>query len=119
VIFNITVNLAVIPAYGFVGAAAVTIASEIFEGLAFYYYVHRHVGRLPWLRLLWRPWLGAGLMVLAMWALWSLSPVVGLLTGLVVYGVVIVALGAFNAEERATLASILPGSVRQRLRSPS
>jgi hypothetical protein len=44
--------------------------------------------------------------------------VVGLLTGLVVYGVVIVALGAFNAEERATLASILPGSVRQRLHSP-
>lgn len=115
VVFNIAVNLAVIPSYGFVGAAAVTIASEIFEGLAFYYYVRRHVGRLPWLRLLWRPWLGAGVMALTMWGLWSLNLFIGLVAGLAVYGIAIIGLGAFNAEERATLASILPSGLRQRL----
>jgi O-antigen/teichoic acid export membrane protein len=115
VVFNIAVNLAVIPVYGFVGAAAVTIASEIFEGLAFYYYVRRHVGRLPWLRLLWHPWLGAGAMALTMWALWSLSPPVGLVAGLVVYGSAVAGLGAFNAEERATLVGLLPSGLQQRL----
>ncbi len=115
VIFNVVVNVMVIPTYGFLGAATVTIASEVFEGLAFYYYVHRHVGRLPWLRLLWRPWLSAGLMALAMGAVWPFSPPAGLLMGLLTYGVAVAKLEAFNAEERATLASILPSSLRQRL----
>jgi O-antigen/teichoic acid export membrane protein len=114
-VFNVLVNLAFIPRFGFLAAAAITIASEIFEGLAFYYYLRRSLGGLPWMRLLWRPWLGAGVMGLVTFGLWGLHPVLALPAGLAAYLAVVVGLQAFNAEERATLLEILPAGLRQRL----
>jgi len=115
VVFNVALNLIFLPTYGFVAAAVITIASEFFEGLAFYYYVHKHVGRVPWLKMLWRPWLCAGVMALMMFLLWPINGLLALLVsgGLYVAGIVL--LGAFNTEERATLVNILPSSLRQRL----
>ncbi|MBL8045391.1 MAG: oligosaccharide flippase family protein [Anaerolineales bacterium] len=115
VVFNVVLNLIFLPMYGFVAAAAITIASEFFEGLAFYYYVHKHVGRVPWLKMLWRPWLCAGGMALVMYLLWPVNGLLALLASSGAYLAGIILLGAFNAEERATLVSILPSSVRQRL----
>lgn len=115
VVFNVVLNLIFLPTYGFVAAAAITIASEFFEGLAFYYYVHKHVGRVPWLKMLWRPWLCAGVMALVMYFLWPVNGLLALLVSGGVYVAGIALLGAFNAEERATLVSILPSSLRQRL----
>ncbi|MBL8055387.1 MAG: polysaccharide biosynthesis C-terminal domain-containing protein, partial [Anaerolineales bacterium] len=118
-VFNVLVNLAFIPAFGFQAAAAITILSEIFEGLAFYYYLRRSLGRMPWLRLLGRLWLAAGLMAGLTLALWAWQPLVALAAGLAVYLAALARLGAFNAEERATLVDILPAGLRQRLRRPA
>jgi O-antigen/teichoic acid export membrane protein len=114
VVFNVVLNLIFLPTYGFVAAAAITIASEFFEGLAFYYYVNKHVGRVPWLKMLWRPWLCAGGMALVMFLIWPMNGLLALLVSGGVYLAGIVFLNAFNAEECATLVSILPSSVRQR-----
>jgi len=115
VVFNVVFNLIFIPHYGFAAAAAITIASEIFEGLAFYYYVRRRLGAVPWVRLLWRPWACAGAMGAVTYALWNIHPIVALTAGIAVYFGGLVGLRAFNAEERATLISILPDGMRQRL----
>ncbi|MBP7691202.1 MAG: oligosaccharide flippase family protein [Anaerolineales bacterium] len=117
-IFNVVGNLLVIPGYGFAGAAAMTIASEIFEGLLFYYYFRRSLGGVPWLKWLWRPWLGAGLMAAITAALWWFQPILALLAGGAVYLTVMVGLQAFNPEERATLVGILPSGLRRRLSPP-
>jgi O-antigen/teichoic acid export membrane protein len=115
VIFNVGLNVLFIPRYGFAAAAAITIASEIFEGAFFYLYLRRSLGGVPWLQLLWRPWLSAGVMVGAMALLWPVNGALALAAGVTAYVSGLVALRAFAAEERATLLSILPRGVRQRL----
>ncbi|MFQ5409015.1 MAG: oligosaccharide flippase family protein, partial [Anaerolineales bacterium] len=52
--FNVVINAIFIPRYGFAAAAVSTILSELVEGMAFQFYVYRHVGRVPWVKLFWR-----------------------------------------------------------------
>ena len=114
-LFNVAVNLVFIPSYGFAAAAAITILSEIVEGLAFYYFLRRSLGGMPWPGLLWRLWAGAGAMTAVIYGLWALHPFVALAAGLAVYVAALVGLRAFDDEEQRTLLGILPGRLRQRL----
>ncbi|MCB0099645.1 MAG: flippase, partial [Caldilineaceae bacterium] len=51
VVFNTVGNLLVIPNFGYLGAAVVTILSELSLLFPFYVSVKRHVGSVPWLSL--------------------------------------------------------------------
>jgi O-antigen/teichoic acid export membrane protein len=113
-LFNIICNVILLPRYGYVAAAAITIASEIFEGAWFYWYLRKSLGPLPWLNWLWRLWASAILMTGAMAALWALAPLLAIVAGVGVYLVSVLALRAFTADERATLLSILPERARAR-----
>jgi O-antigen/teichoic acid export membrane protein len=113
--FNLAFNLLLIPRYGFAAAAAITIASEIFEGLAFYWYLRKSLGALPWLRWLWKLWVSAGAMTAALGLLWPVHPLLALTAGLGVYALGIILLRAYTPEERAVLADALPQSLRARL----
>ncbi len=62
VIFNIVGNLLVIPSFGYVGAALVTILSEFSLLFPFYYSVKRHVGIVPWPSIFGGPVISAVLM---------------------------------------------------------
>jgi O-antigen/teichoic acid export membrane protein len=119
VLFNVTLNLLLLPGYGFAAAAAVTIASEFIEGLAFYRYLRRSLGPVPWVSVLGRLWLGAGLMAASTYGLWPVQPALALGAGLVLYVLVVVGLRAFTADERAILAGILPERLRRRARQPA
>lgn len=107
-VFNVIVNLVLIPQFGFLAAAAVTIVSEAFEGALFYYYLRRQIGPVPWLRLLWKPWAAAGAMAAVTYLLWPWIPPLALLAGAAAYGAVLVGLGHFSPLERERLRSILP-----------
>ncbi len=63
VIFNIVGNLLFIPTFGYVGAAVVTILSELFLIVPFQIGIRRHLGQVGWLPLLWKPGLGLGAML--------------------------------------------------------
>lgn len=114
-VFNIVCNLILVPMYGYIAAAAITIASEIFEGAWFYGYLRRRLGPLPWLNWLWRLWVSAILMTGVLLALWEVAPVLAILAGFSVYAAGVLGLRAFTPDERATLLSILPERVRTRL----
>jgi O-antigen/teichoic acid export membrane protein len=116
-IFNIVCNLIFVPLYGYVAAAAITIASEIFEGAWFYWYLRKSLGPLPWFNWLWRLWASAILMTGVLAALWALAPLLAILVGLGVYGAGVLGLRAFTPDERATLLSILPERVRAQWRA--
>lgn len=113
--FNVICNLIFIPRYGYPAAAVITIASEIFEGAAFYWYLRRSLGPLPLFGWLWRLWVSAGAMVGITLGLWAVQPLVALMAGVGVYGLGVFLLRAFTPEEQSTLAEILPGRVRGRL----
>lgn len=100
VVFNISANLAFIPAYSYVAAAATTIASEIALLMPFYYAVRRHLAPIPWIALFWRPTLAA----LVMWVAGQLlsqamNPLAAVSLGGLIYLGVLVALRTFSQDD--------------------
>ncbi|MEZ4676210.1 MAG: polysaccharide biosynthesis C-terminal domain-containing protein [Caldilineaceae bacterium] len=78
VIFNVVGNLIFIPGFGYIGAAGVTILSELACSSLFYASVKRHVGIVPWWSIVWRPVVALGIMgVVADGMIRVLKPVVG------------------------------------------
>jgi O-antigen/teichoic acid export membrane protein len=113
--FNVVCNLIFIPQYGYPAAAAITIASEIFEGAAFYWYLRKSLGPLPLFGWLWRLWVSAAAMGAVTLGLWARQPWGALVAGLGAYGLGVFFLKAFTREEQSTLAEILPARLRERL----
>lgn len=117
VAFNIIANLIAIPPLGYIGAALVTIFSEIALLVPFYISVRRNLASIPFLKVAWRPAFAAGVMGLA---LWLLAAQVGLLIGVpiagVLYAVLLIGLGTFGVEEQAMLRRLVPVRFHQMLR---
>jgi O-antigen/teichoic acid export membrane protein len=111
-VFNVVLNLLLLPRFGFAAAAAITIASELFEGALFYIYLRRSLGPVPWLGVFWRLWVGGGLMALVTFVLWPWQPLAALAASLAAYAACLVILRPFDAGERAILAGILPARFR-------
>jgi O-antigen/teichoic acid export membrane protein len=111
--FNVVANLIFIPLYSYKAAAVITILSEIVEGGAFYWYIRKSIGPVPWAGLLWRVAGAGGAMFVAMAVLSHVSAPLTLVAGLVIYPAVLVALRAFGPEERAALAPVLPRRFRK------
>jgi len=110
--FNVIANLIFIPIYGYAAAAVITILSEIIEGLPFYFTLHRTLAPIRWFNILWRPALSAGVMFGATWAGWQIHPLIGLVSGSLIYLAAIIFLRAFDNDEQTQLISILPSRVR-------
>jgi O-antigen/teichoic acid export membrane protein len=105
--FNVIANLIFIPLYSYRAAAVITILSEIVEGSAFYWYIRKSIGPVPWVGLLWKVAGASAAMLAAMFLVVRLSAPLGLLVGLLLYPAALVVLRAFGPEERAVLAPIL------------
>jgi O-antigen/teichoic acid export membrane protein len=115
-VFNIALNLLLLPRFGFQAAAAITIASELFEGALFYVYLRHSLGAQPWPLALWRLWvIGAAMAGLAL-VLWHVNPYLAAGAGLVVYGLGLFVLRPFTRDEERILAGILPSRLRRLLR---
>ena len=114
-VFNIALNLLLLPRYGFQAAAAITIASELFEGALFYVYLRRSLGAAAWPVALWRLWLSGAAMLGGAAVVWRFNPFLAAMAGLAVYTVCLVLVRPFNAEEETILAGILPARLRRRL----
>ena len=110
VAFNVVGNLLVIPRFGYIGAAVVTILSEFSLLIPFYWSVRRHVGRVNWPELLWRPVLSTAAMAGAIYGLTGAGLSVWLAVGLgwIVYGLVFWLLGGFRGEDMAVVMRALP-----------
>jgi len=101
--FNISANLILIPYFSYVAAAAVTILSELVEGLVFMFYLERSLGSIHWLRLLWRLFAAAGAMLIVMVLTWPLHPIAALIAGPLVYVGALLVLRVIGPEEKRVL----------------
>ncbi|HXF64737.1 MAG TPA: polysaccharide biosynthesis C-terminal domain-containing protein, partial [Caldilineaceae bacterium] len=111
VVFNVVGNLLAIPAFGYVGAAVVTILSELSLLIPFYASVRRHVGVVPWASIFARPLAALALMAVAeVWLVRGLGVNVWLAAalGVVVYGAALALVGAFHSEEMQVVGRVLP-----------
>jgi O-antigen/teichoic acid export membrane protein len=115
VVFNVAANLVFLPRYSYPAAAIITILSELTLLVAFYIVLRSALGRVSWLRLLWRPALAMALMAGATLALARVHLLAGLGGGLAIYLAALIALRPLTAEEMAQIAPLLPRPIRARL----
>lgn len=111
--FNIIINLIFLPRYSYKAAAVTTILSEGALFIGFILLLQPVLGKINWLGQLWRLW-AAGVVTLGVtWILWQYVPFLALLVGLGVYGVAVMVLQPFSAEEQARIGSLMPRRVRR------
>ncbi len=110
-LFNLGMNLALIPVYGYLAAATVTVATEAVLLLPFLRTLRREGVALPLLRLAWRPTVASCVMGASMWVTLPFSPVAAIVVGMPVYFAALWALGAFGPEERALMRRMMGRSV--------
>lgn len=84
-VFNVVLNVILIPRYGIVAAAAVTLASEVLILAGSYPLMQRHVGFFPSLRALIPAAAAALVMGVALWLVRALPLVVLLALGVLIY----------------------------------
>jgi O-antigen/teichoic acid export membrane protein len=97
VAFNLVGNLLLIPLISFIGAAIVTIMSEICLLLLFAHRVHRKVGAVAWPDLIWRPLVSAVAMggILYGFSAAGVNDWLAILPGLAGYAAVFALTGGF------------------------
>ena len=110
VLFNLVGNLLLIPVFSFIGAAVVTILSEVCLLLLFARRVRRHVGDVAWPDLIWRPLISAVAMGIVLYGLTSIGVNVWLaiLPGWAVYAVALALIGGFtDTDLRVAVGALL------------
>ena len=105
--FNLAANLLLIPAYGYLAASWVTVASELVLLAPFWRVIRRELPPIDLLGLAWRPTLAALLMAGPVWLVNEWSALLALPAGALVYGAALLALGGVDADDRAVLRTLL------------
>ena len=105
VVVNVGLNLVLIPLYGYLAAAAVTVVTEAAFSVAGWFFVAR-VQRLAWLRVSWRTLLAGLLMGAALYPLAERSLLLSVPVGMAVYAL---GLWLLRAVRRDELALVLRG----------
>jgi O-antigen/teichoic acid export membrane protein len=106
IVFNITLNLILIPPYGAIGTSIATVATELFTTTLFVFFFHRYIGELKLFATFYRPLaaalvMSAGLLVLSFLPLGVLIP-----TGALIYLAALLLLGALGRGDYELAMSI-------------
>lgn len=106
-VFNVLLNLFLIPKWGMIGAAWAATLTQGLVFLAYYLKIREICGRTGIPTLLWRPLLASGGMALLLTGWDSLPLIPTILLGAAVYFAVLLVLGAFNKFDRLVFSRIL------------
>jgi len=116
-VFNVVANFALIPRFGYVGAAWVTVLSEVVLLVPFSLVARRVVPGVSILAEARYPLVATLLMAPVVWWLRdALGPIAAIAAGVVVYPTALWAIGGIDAEQWQVLLTILPGRAVSALR---
>jgi O-antigen/teichoic acid export membrane protein len=87
VLFNIGINILVLPKYGYLGASATTVITEVLLSVYFFWFLQRSFSRLPLFRIAIKLGISGALMALPLWGLKSWPP--GLVLAMALAGYVL------------------------------
>lgn len=104
-VFNIITNFIFIPRYSYFGAAATTVATELLVTILMIWVVYRSVKFVPSFAVLFKAFLAASLMALALYHFNYLNIFYLIILGAAVYLPVIYLIGGVSKEEIRKLAS--------------
>jgi O-antigen/teichoic acid export membrane protein len=100
-VVNVALNLIVVPRFGYLGAAVVTVLTEVVLVSQCVWMVRPVIQQLEWQQVFGKPFLAAVLMGLFMWQLSDLPVLPCVALGAVLYGALLLVLGVFPADELA------------------
>ena len=103
-LFNIVLNLIVIPKYGFVGAAASTVASEVLNFGMLYYFTSKYGFYVSLARVLWKPLVADAVMVLAVLVFYNVNLFALVFIGAASYIASLLIINGVREEEKALMA---------------
>ncbi|MGI9149492.1 MAG: flippase [Chloroflexota bacterium] len=108
-VFNVAANLALIPRFGYIGAAWVTVASELVLLVPFGWAVRKVAPGVSLLREAQLPVLATLLMAPVVWWLRdAIHPGAALVAGLVIYPIALWSLGGIDHDEIRLLRQLIP-----------
>lgn len=107
-LFNVTANLFLINRIGYLASAYIAVASELVLLIPFYIGVRRHLARINWLEILWKPVVSVLPMLVLFWFFPGRGNWMGLVIGLPLYFVFTYLLRTFNDEERGIVDRVIP-----------
>lgn len=107
VVVNIIGNLILLPRYGIMGAAIMTIVCEVLQGGFYFYIVKTKITSFNFLSNLWQPFIAAGVMGAAVYYLRDEFLLVPLAAGAVLYSVMLLVLGFFKPDDWHFLMKLL------------
>lgn len=97
--FNLMANLMLVPIYGYLAAAAVTVATEVVLFLPLAHAVKKYLGEMPWFSIAIRPLGAAVVFGVVLLALMPVGVYPALAAGLIAYVVALVVLGGIGEQE--------------------
>jgi len=104
---NVGLNLLLIPKYGYLGAGAATLATELFLFCLSFYFVCRHFRKLPLFRVVWKPALSGLVMGGGVFYLRGMNIVLLVFLGTVIYALGLFLSRAFSREDLTTIRQVL------------
>jgi O-antigen/teichoic acid export membrane protein len=113
VVFAVVGNLLFVRQFGYIASAAIIVGGELLLLVLFAIDLHRQLGAVGWVKLLWRVALAGLLMGGVAWSVSTVSPALALLASAIIYPVALLFLRAITPEERAALAPLLPEPLRK------
>jgi O-antigen/teichoic acid export membrane protein len=106
-IFNVVINIIILPGYGYLGASWTTVATEILLSICFLGFLQRFFLDLPLMRFILKLGVSGGLMGLSLWGLRSCPSVVVWITAFLAYGLGLVLFRLVTREDWRFLKQIL------------
>ncbi len=99
VVINIVGNIILLPRYGIISAAIMTLVSESLQGIFYFYFVKSRITKFTFFRNLWQPFIAAAIMGVTVVFLRDQFLAIPVLVGAVVYGTTLLVLGFFSKDD--------------------
>jgi O-antigen/teichoic acid export membrane protein len=111
VLVNIIGNIILLPRYGIIGAAIMTVVSELLQGIFYFYFVRSKITDFKFFGFFWQPIIASLVMGSVVWYGQTLPLFVIVPIGVVVYGLSLLALRFFHKDDLVLVKSLLSRGV--------
>ncbi len=106
-LFNVVLNLLLIPTYSLVGAAIATIAAESFLFIAYIYINFKHITKIPVHKIVIKPIIASILLGFFIYYLINLNFAILVLGGVLLYFGILIILKEFSKEDISLLKNLI------------
>ncbi|MBD3310424.1 oligosaccharide flippase family protein [Candidatus Woesearchaeota archaeon] len=109
VVFNVVLNLILIPIYSYIGASIATVATEILNFCMLAFWTRRNNYRINYLKVIIKPLIATVVMTIAMFLLYrKMHIIIFIAVCAVIYGISLVLLRGFGKDEKNLIRQFLP-----------